>query len=128
MLTLKGVILILACNTGFAGYCCAQETTKENSISYSPDRKLKYLYAAEGHLMGFFDDGTVSQCEQCEFCPETVDALKTTPPALLYEIEGDVMTVYENKDAMDALGIPMEDNEHWIIINFKQEKQIPDCR
>ena len=129
MLTLKQIILPLLCSTSISGYALVpeQQATKDDSISYNPDRKLQYLYASDNRLMGFFDDGTVSQCQECKLCSETVDALSTTAPVSLYETDGNTMTVYESKDAMDAISIPMED-EHWIIKNFKEKSRIPDCR
>lgn len=129
MLAPKQIILLLLCSTSIPGYAFAleQQATKNDSISYNPDRKLQCLYASDNRLMGFFDDGTVSQCEECKLCSETVDALSTTAPVSLYETDGYTMTIYESKDAMDAIGIPMED-EHWIIKNFKEKSRIPDCR
>ena len=100
-------------------------------IPFNRTRKLKYLYASNHSLTGFFDDGTVSECEACTLCEASVASLATTQPSWLYEQDGSGIAMFKHKDDMDAIGIPF-DRQHpqkeWAIVDFKQIQEIPDCQ
>lgn len=39
----------------------------QSKISEEKERKLRYLFYANGGVLGYFDDGTVVPCARCEF-------------------------------------------------------------
>lgn len=113
----------------------AAEDTPTRDIPMKAGRKLKYLYYANGGLLGFFDDGTVSGCPRCDLCRENINALKKKAPHEQYEVSGDMIIMGDTSGdpnaAMDAAGLKLHHNEEtseWAIIDFKEIVSIGSCR
>ncbi len=68
------------------------QATKERMASEQQkkqERKLRYLASANGGLVGYFSDGTVTGCPRCDLLKENVDALYSGKPFDTYTVEKD---------------------------------------
>ena len=74
------------------------------------------MYAANGGLIGFFDDGSVSGCPRCDMIKENVSTLYETPPHARYEAYKDYLTM--NGDRMDFCEAGVLKPE-WVLFEYK---------
>lgn len=79
-------------------------------------KKLRYMYAANGGLIGFFDDGSVSGCPRCDMIKENVETLYETPPHARYENHGQYLTLQGNR--MDFYEDSVLKHE-WVLFDYK---------
>ena len=82
-------------------------------------RRLRYLYYANGGLIGFFNDGSVAGCPRCDLMRENVKALYSIDPHAKYTVsgneilfDGDVMSLLEKNGA--GSGWAMKDYK-WFV-------------
>lgn len=87
-----------------------------DSAAHTPFRKLRYMYAANGGLLAFFDDGTVSACSPCEMIKENVSTLYETPPHARYKKHNNSLSL--NGDRMDFYKDRTLKPE-WVLFEYK---------
>jgi hypothetical protein len=97
-----------------------QQTQPENKKT----RKLRYLYFANGGLVGYFDDGTISGCPRCDFASQNVKALYTIKPHMKYTIEKGYLLV-DGSQREYPKGNPSV-GEGWAMIDYKWQITVPD--
>jgi hypothetical protein len=76
------------------------------------NRRLRYLYHANGGLVGYFSDGTVAGCPQCDLLKKDVNALYYADPVDIYTIRDSCLLI----DGRD-LQCPTADG--WAMIDYK---------
>jgi hypothetical protein len=107
--TTFGVIAILLLTITLNAQTKSQKEilNKTNAIINKQKRQLVYLYASNGGIMGYYNDGTVVGCPRCEFTKSTlVDMAKQKPMGKWNLKKPDDFVSYE------------EDNG-WVLINYQ---------
>lgn len=79
-------------------------------------KKLRYMYAANGGLIGFFDDGSVSGCPRCDMIKENVATLYETSPHARYENHGRYLILQGTR--MDFYEDSVLKHE-WVLFDYK---------
>ena len=82
-------------------------------------RKLRYLFYANGGLVGYFSDGTVAGCPRCELLEENVKALYTEKPFKNYTVEHDGLLLVNGKERVVPKEKEENGNREWAMIDYK---------
>lgn len=105
-------LLILSCT--LTNYIEAQNKTKSKSTTHQKQqKKLVYLYTANGGMVGYYDDGTVVGCPRCDFCRSNILAMLKVKP----------MGKWDLKKPDDF--ISYEEDNGWVLINYKWKEKVP---
>ena len=93
------------------------KSTKETKkkVSQAPKvRRLRYLFFANGGMVGYYSDGTVVGCPRCDFNASNVKAMLHEKPYARYTIEpGGVLVIKSNQKETPA------PENGWALINYK---------
>ena len=81
-------------------------------------KKLRYLFASNGGLIGFFSDGSVSSCPRCELTKANVNALSKKKPYTKYTVKKDHLLV--KGERMDFYIEGTEISPDWVIMDYKK--------
>ncbi len=111
-------ILLFSCNS--SGGSIEQ---KEPSLNTQPQetntqnepvkkKKLRYVYAANGGLLGFFDDGTTSGCPRCDLVKENIKTLYSQPTNGTYTADN-AGILLNGSDRMDFK------DDGWAMVDYK---------
>lgn len=81
-------------------------------------RELRYLYFANGGIVGYFDDGTVTGCPRCDFCRSNIIAMFDEKPYGTYTVQpdGSLLIDGHNKE-FPEYDETMPDG--WALIDYK---------
>jgi len=106
----------------------AMETNKKSQPNKSQEankkakRELRYLYYANGGIVGYFDDGTVTGCPRCDFSKSNILAMFKAKPHATYTVERDGSLMLSN----GTREIPnANDDRGWALIDFKWNQKVP---
>lgn len=99
-----------------------------NSSVISSNRKLRYLFYANGGLRGYFDDGTITACPRCDLLKDNVNDLYSEKPFETYTVEdGFLLIDGEAKEYPDTAQDWAMIDYKWIIPSYLQANDIiPD--
>ena len=86
-------------------------------VEIKGERKLRYVFASNGGIIGYFSDGSVAGCQRCDYKEENMDALMTAPTHATY-------TVGKQGLIVDGENISF-DMEGWKMIDYKWS-QLPE--
>ena len=110
----------------FGGYLSNKKVYKpiiHKNPTKNLNRKLRYLYFANGGITGYFNDGTVTFCPRCEPYRESTTNLYNRKPYGKYSInhKGELEMIYETEYEDEPI-IPAEISENgfqeWAIIDY----------
>ena len=89
-------------------------TAKKNT-----PKKLRYLFYANGGLIGYFDDGTIVGCPSCDLIDENVKMLYSMKPTGKYSVNQDGSLLVGEKE----MEYPQKQQEanltEWAMIDYK---------
>ena len=86
-------------------------------IKNQNNSKLKYLYFSDAGLVGYFDDGSVVECPQCDKSQKSLETLsKAAAKSRFTEKEG-VLLVDAKKEERPAQSLSF--TEGWALINYE---------
>lgn len=91
-------------------------------------RRLKYLYFANGGLIGFFDDGTVSACAKCDLSKVNIEGLKKVDPHTTFKELDNCLITGQSKFCpmgVDTLNMGHQ-GQGWAIIDYELQLVIED--
>ncbi len=91
-------------------------TTKRNK------KELRYLYHANGRLIGYFDDGTIVGCPRCDFMRINILALFKEKVMGTYEVQNDGSLLINNSEREFP---NYNDDNGWALIDFKWYEKVP---
>jgi hypothetical protein len=91
------------------------ENNAVEKTSKTSKRELRYLYAANGGLLGYFNDGTTAGCPGCDFCKSNVDGLYTEKPS----------GTYANDEVVNEIKESGEDIKSWVLIDYQWKAEVP---
>ncbi|MBY7305843.1 hypothetical protein HV284_10515 [Escherichia marmotae] len=88
--------------------------------AFAATAKLQYLFVANGGLVGFYEDGNVRGCVQCEPMKENLLTMSTESPISHWKRNADVITT---TDAEGSSDLQLYDNgkitDDWWIFDYK---------
>ncbi len=90
--------------------------TFNNKISnkeIKQNRKLVYLYVSNGGMVGYFNDGSVIACPQCDFTRSNLLSMSQKRPFRKWNL----------KKPDDF--ISFEEDNGWVLINYKWKVKAP---
>lgn len=94
-------------------------TTDTLTIKRNTQKRLRYLYYANGGLVGYFDDGTIVGCPKCDLIDENISVLYTMKPIRKYIVNKDGALLVGEKE----IEYPRKHNEdninEWAMIDYK---------
>ena len=93
----------------------------DNSHSYKKNRKLRYLFYANGGLIGYYDDGTVTGCQKCILTKVNIDAMNLVKPFKTYVVKLDGSLLTDDKDVQHP---NINDTSEWAMVDYKWLIQI----
>lgn len=94
------------------------ENSNSSANTKKHEKKLRYLFAANGGLVGYFSDSSVVGCPRCDLSKENVDSLSKTKPHATYTAKKDYLLVGgKEKIEIYADG---EVSPDWAILNYKK--------
>jgi hypothetical protein len=80
------------------------------------DRKLRFLFFANGGLLGFYSDGTVAGCPHCDLLKSNIEAMSNEKPHAGYTV-GVGYLVLDDGEKM-VLDTTLEFRE-WAMVDYK---------
>lgn len=90
--------------------------SENSNTTLKNERKLKYLFASNGGLLGFYDDGTVATCPRCDLIKENIDALNSKEVNAKYESKNGYLLM--NNERMDIY-TNGEISKDWAMVDYK---------
>ncbi len=120
MKNIKYILLILI----VSNLSCKNNQTSKNTegaidtkkkIEIQQNRQLQFLFFANGGLIGYFDDGTISSCPRCDLTDESIASLKNKKPYSKFKIVDKVLISEQG----DTIPINSMKNNEWAIVNYK---------
>lgn len=90
----------------------------------STNKKLRYLFYANGGLRGYFDDGSITGCPKCDLIKDNVKSLYTAEPFETYTVEDGFLLIdgkereYPNNNT--------DNGDEWAMIDYEWIIDIPD--
>lgn len=94
------------------------ENSNSSANTKKQEKRLRYLFAANGGLVGYFSDGSVVGCPRCDLSKENVDSLSKTKPHATYTAKKDYLLVGgKEKIEIYADG---EVSPDWAILDYKK--------
>jgi hypothetical protein len=82
-------------------------------------RRIRFLYAANGGIRAYFNNGTIVGCPRCDLSRENIRTIYCMKPFLTYKYENGELIILENNEReyprSDQKGI----NEGWVVVDYK---------
>lgn len=92
---------------------------QNDTILTKEGRKLRYLFFANGGLIGYFDDSTVVGCPRCDLLDVNIESMYSAVPFKTYTVRDDGSLLVENS----YVEYPREAGENefaeWAMIDYK---------
>lgn len=98
----------------------AQSVAKQNQ---KQKKELRYLYASNSGLIGYFDDGSISSCPRCDFYRDNVLYLFEADVYSYYKATEDGTMMIQNRESIIEPNY-IEDRG-WKLINYKWQERVP---
>jgi len=89
-----------------------------DSIQTKEGRKLRYLFFANGGLIGYFDDGTVTGCPRCDLLDVNVDNMYNRRPHRTYIVQEDGSLLIDNRDIEYPREAGEDELAEWAMIDY----------
>lgn len=91
-----------------------------DSSAITSNKKLRYLFYSNGGLRGYFDDGSITSCPQCDLIKANVNYLFSEDPFETYTIEDGYLLINGvEKEYPDSA-------QDWAMIDYKWIVDVPD--
>ena len=116
-MTLKNIAIVFIL---FAGLASCDQASKEKAKK----RELRYLFFANGGIVGYFDDGTIAGCPRCDFCKSNIVAMFNEKTYGKYKVENDgSLTINGDEHLVPAFN--PGDIDGWALIDYKWKIKPP---
>ncbi|MCC6515207.1 MAG: hypothetical protein IT275_02530 [Chitinophagales bacterium] len=99
-----------------------EESTKKPIANNKNKKELRYLYHANGGIIGYFSDGTIVGCPRCDFCRSNIQAMFNDKPHSTYEVMSDGSLLINNSDREFP---SYNDDNGWALIDYKWNEKVP---
>jgi len=81
-------------------------------------RELRYLFFANGGIVGYFDDGTITGCPRCDFCKSNILGMFNKEPHGTYIVQTDGSLLINGTDK-EVPTYSNADVDGWALIDYK---------
>lgn len=98
------------------------DTTAIHAITQ--ERNLRFLFFANGGLIGYFSDGTIAGCPRCDLIKENITALHNKEPHSKFKVENGFLISESN----DSILINSMTNREWAIIEYENQIDNPKSK
>lgn len=82
------------------------------------EKRLRYLFFANGGLIGYFDDGTIVGCPRCDLMDENINEMYSMKSIRKYEVRADGSLLVDKRE----IEYPRKQNEEgiseWAMIDY----------
>ncbi len=92
---------------------------KEPATSTKKPRKLRYLYFANGGLIGYFDEGTVTVCPGCELLQDNIKGVYQTRVIKKYTLQSDGSLLADDHERKYPGKGSNGFTEGWAMVDYK---------
>ncbi|RYE51684.1 MAG: hypothetical protein EOP48_17885 [Sphingobacteriales bacterium] len=100
----------------------SQSATSKKSLK----KELRYVYYANGGLIAYFNDGTVTGCPRCDLMRSNLAAMFNDKPHATYTVQKDGSLLVNGTDRMYP-SANASNGDHWALIDYKWiEKPVQD--
>tara|TARA_R110002072_G_scaffold282761_1_gene445843 strand:- start:68318 stop:68695 length:378 start_codon:yes stop_codon:yes gene_type:complete len=102
--------------------CVVSSIQEQNYEELSSDRSnfptLRFLWASNGGLIGYYSDGSIRGCSKCDLLLENLERMKNSNSKGNYLFENGCI-IEENQEPLCI--DPKVDKTHpfWIVVNYK---------
>lgn len=87
---------------------------REQSLkSGGKKKKLVHLFAANGGMIGYYDDGTTVGCPRCDFSQANIDAMSQIEPMGKWDTRHPELLKEDTQE------------EDWVLFDYKWQKSQP---
>lgn len=85
-------------------------------------KELRFLYASNAGIVGYFDNGTVVVCPKCDFCRSNILTMFNENPSGIYEInnDGSLQVNHSEREYPNY-----NEDKGWVLINYKWNEKVP---
>lgn len=121
------LLLSIVIVTAFNNNNVIAQKTKSNNTKTSSKKKrnLRYVFYANGGLLGYFNDGTVAGCPRCEFDKENLEVLFKTKPSKKYKVRPDGSLLVDGVAVEHPSKKVNQAGEHWPLIDYVWNEKVP---
>ncbi|MFV0305941.1 MAG: hypothetical protein ACK5IC_10730 [Moheibacter sp.] len=97
-----------------------------NSITNqeTQERNLRFLFYANGGLIGYFNDGTITGCPRCDLMTENITVLYNKEPYSNFKVENGFLISELN----DSILIHSMTKREWAIIEYENQIDNPKSK
>lgn len=95
-----------------------EQKAVQSAASPKRSKELRYLFFANGGIIGYFDDGTVAGCPRCDFCRSNIIPMFDKAPHATYTVEADGSLLIDGKDRETPV-FNAADGDGWALIDYK---------
>lgn len=88
------------------------------------ERNLRFLFFANGGLIGYFNDGTITGCPRCDLTSENITALYNKEPHSKFKVEKG----YLISELNDSIFINSMTKREWAIIEYENQINNPKSK
>lgn len=96
-----------------------EEVKEEVLVPFSKDRKLRFLYATNGGLRAYYDDGTLVGCSRCDLMKENLEAMQEMEPMGTYTIDSNGVLLWGTGLDTPDMEDPSWDDGSWAMIDYQ---------
>jgi len=133
LITVLFLYVFLGCNTSHPKDVAAVVPNKEDSIRIffadvikvqdtipiKEGRKLRYLFFANGGLVGYFDDGSVVGCPRCDLLDVNIESLYEEKPFSTYTVNPDGTLFIDRAEVEYPREAGEDEMPEWAMIDYK---------
>lgn len=98
--------------------------TKAITNKATQERNLRFLFYANGGLVGYFNDGTITGCPRCDLITENITALYHKAPHSKFKVENGFLISASN----DSTLINSMTKREWAIIEYENQIDNPKSK
>ena len=99
--------------------CTASSLHAQNLSLYKKNKKeLRYLFFANGGIVGYFNDGTIAGCPRCDFAKSNIANMFEKEPTGTYTVEADGSLLINGTEKETPV-YNSSDYDGWALIDYK---------
>lgn len=96
-----------------------EEVKEEVLVPFSKDKKLRFLYATNGGLRAYYDDGTLVGCSRCDLMKENLEAMQEMEPMGTYTIDSNGVLLWGTGLDTPSMEDSSWDDGSWAMIDYQ---------
>lgn len=97
-----------------------KEENKTNAtskkVAKKETRRLRYLYFANGGLVGYFNDGTIAGCPRCDLAKVNIEYLYSAESHAKYTIKNGCLLIDDEREECPKM--PTNTSDGWAMIDY----------